>query len=460
MRVALALLVIVVATSAEAAPGARRGGGTTSDAGQAVTVDASGNAVLTGGFAGSANFGGGPLASAGWGDVLLAKYAPAGTHLWSKRLGGTKEDRGYTVAVDPRANCDGSGGTNCIVVAGVFRETGSFGGTALVSAGNGDIFLARYTATGVHLWSKRYGNIGEDVAYAVAVDPATGNIFLTGSFHNSITIEGVTLDSAFSNTDLFVAKFAPSGTGTWAKNFSNNSSDYGRAIALDSQGDVILAGSFAGSIDFGNGTGSKSSVGYEDVALAKLRGSDGVALWASRYGSTFNDIAYGVAVDGADNIAVTGSFQTTVSFGGTSFTANGTDIFIAKYAGSNGAHTWSRQCTGTYNDLKRGNAITTDSADNVIATGNFAGAVDFGTGALTAAGGTDTFVAKYTAAGVPDWSQRFGSLGASNTGTSIATDPTNDDILVTGFLQGTINASGQVLKSAGADDVFLLRLAP
>src|SRR5262249_17807764 len=118
----------------------------------AVATDASGNIVITGSLQGSADFGGGVLTSSGhYNDVFIAKYSSSGAHLWSKRFGSTGEDVGYGIAVDSSGN---------VLVTGYFQGTVDFGGGGLVSAGGADAFLAKYSPSGAHLWSKRFGGTG------------------------------------------------------------------------------------------------------------------------------------------------------------------------------------------------------------------------------------------------------------------------------------------------------------
>jgi hypothetical protein len=117
-----------------------RGFGSTSfDQSLGVAVDASGNVVVTGVFRDTVDFGGGPLTSAGIGDVFVAKYSASdGSHLWSRGFGSTSSAAGLGVAVD--ANGD-------VVVTGVFSDTVDFGGGPLTSAGIGDVFVAKYSAS-------------------------------------------------------------------------------------------------------------------------------------------------------------------------------------------------------------------------------------------------------------------------------------------------------------------------
>src|SRR5262249_12548524 len=104
----------------------RRMGGTNWDEASSLAVDAAGNVCVAGDFAGTADFGGGPLVSAGSFDGFLAKYSTAGTFLWANRVGGTSADMPTAVGVD-------SGGNPTLV--GYFAGTANFGGANLTSAG-------------------------------------------------------------------------------------------------------------------------------------------------------------------------------------------------------------------------------------------------------------------------------------------------------------------------------------
>jgi hypothetical protein len=102
----------------------------------------------------------------------------------------------------------------------------------------------------------------------------------------------------------------------------------------------------------------------------------------------------GVAADASGNVIVTGFFEGAADFGGdTLICAGGEDIFVAKYDAS-GAHQWSQRLGSTAGD--QGLAVAVDGSGDVIVTGRFEGTVDFGGGDLTSAGGSDIFVAKYS----------------------------------------------------------------
>jgi hypothetical protein len=162
-------------------------------------------------------------------------------------------------------------------------------------------------------------------------------------------------------------------------------------------------------------------------------------------------------VDGSGNIVMTGSFSGTVNFGGSSLTSLGSwDIIVAKYT-AGGGHVWSKRFGGTSLDAAYGVAI--DGSDNVALTGYFVGGVDFGGGTLTGGGSYDIFVAKLSSTGTHISSQGFGAQDA-DIGYGIATDPVTGEITTTGYFYGTINLDTATLVSAGLYDVFLLKISP
>ena len=215
----------------------RRAGSNQSDKGRRVATDPSGNLFVLGGFRGTADLGGGTLFSAGSDDVFLAKYDSDGNHLWGERFGGTQFDEGYGIAVDL---------TGHVVISGTFRDTINFGGGNLTSnAGSFDIFVARFDPGGNHVWSKRFGANGEDVGLSVAVDGAR-NAVVTGYFEASVNFGGGNLTSA-GGLDIFVAKFNPTnGSHLWSKRFGDSNNDIAWGVAVDGGGNAVVTGYFRG----------------------------------------------------------------------------------------------------------------------------------------------------------------------------------------------------------------------
>jgi hypothetical protein len=356
----------------------KRFGWTGTDTGQSVVFDASGNAIVTGGFEGTVDFGGGARSSAGLQDIFLAKYDADGNHLWSLRFGGAGSDSGRSVAVDGSGN---------IFVTGSFSGTVDFGGGSVISAGGTDIFLATYNANGSHLWSLHFGAANDDFATSVAVD-VSGNAFITGKFGGAVNFGGGARTSA-GGYDIFLAKYDAAGSHQWSNTFGGTSDDGGNSVAVDASGNALIAGEFGGAVNFGGG--ARTSAGGYDIFLAKYDAA-GSHQWSNTFGGTSDDGGNSVAVDASGNAFITGKFAGAVNFGGGARSSAGLqDIFLAKYNAA-GSHLWSKTYGGASDDV--GNSTAVDGSGNALVTGYFKGTADFGSVALLSAGLDDVFLTR------------------------------------------------------------------
>jgi hypothetical protein len=413
---------------------------------QSIATDGVGNVVLTGYFSGSVDFGGGPLwnTERGTFDTFVAKLDLAGTHLWSKRFGLGESQYAYSIATDSAGN---------IVLTGVLVGTADFGGGPLGSAGGNDVFVAKLSPTGSHLWSKRFGNVANQWGWSVSTDSA-GNIVLTGWFGGTIDFGGQLLSSA-EGSDIFVAKLDPAGNHLWSKSFGVGNDQYGRGIATDGAGNIVLTGDGfgIGSVDFGGGL--LACGGLTDIFVVKLDPAGG-HLWSKCFGDSTAQYSESIATDSAGNIVLTGAFEGTVDFGGQLLSSAGaTDIFVAKLDPM-GSQVWSKRFGDS--SYERGNDIATDSVGNVVVTGDFEGTIDFGGGPYSNVGGKDVCVVKLEPSGVHLWSNCFGD-SSHQQGQSVAVDGTGS-VFLAGSLDGSADFGGGLLSSEGSVDIFVAKLAP
>jgi hypothetical protein len=347
--------------------------------GTSITVDGAGNVLVTGAFSGTVDFGGGPLVSKGAQDVFVAKLDASGNHVWSKRFGDAADQISYGIAVDGKGN---------VLVTGAFSGSIDFGGGALNCGGFYDVFVAKLDASGNHVWSKTFGETGILSGISVAADSA-GNVLVIGHVSGSIDFGGGPLVAA--GTDAFVAKLDASGNHVWSKLFGDAADQHGQGIAADGAGNVLVTGAFSGSIDFGGGP--LVSKGAQDVFVAKLNAS-GNHVWSKRFGDAADQFSNGIAVDGKGNVLVTGAFSGSIDFGdGQYVTAGKEDVFVAKLDAVKGNHLWSKRFGDAADQI--GYGIAVDSANNVLVTGAFSGSADFGGVSLVSDGGEDIFVAKF-----------------------------------------------------------------
>jgi hypothetical protein len=402
--------------------------------------------------------------------VLNAPYLYAQDLEWASGAGGTGEDRGISVVSDSVGNS---------YVAGSFQGTATFGAgetneTMLVSAGDTDIFVAKFDGTGELLWAKKAGGLNGDDGKGISVDGA-GNSFVTGRFRGSATFGGgepneTTLVST-GEWETFVAKFDSNGALQWATQASANFSNEGNAIALDGSGALLVTGFFALSATFGPGEPNETELtgeGLQDIFVARFAG-DGSLVWAKSAGGTGEDQGLGIAVDDSGDGFVTGFFTIDATFGEgeTNETilngAGSNDIFIARYQGSDGSLVWAEAAIGS--ELNRGQAIALDGDGNSLVTGSFRGNAVFGDIAMggtiltSTNNSTDMFLAKYDIDGNFVWATWAGST-STDFGTGVAVDG-DGNVFVTGGFLGTMTFRGPGpmpnVMSAGIFDVFLAR---
>ncbi len=419
----------------------KRFGDASSQFARAVAVDTLGNSIVTGYFTGAVDFGGGALTSAGGYDIYLAKLAPTGAHVWSKRFGDVSEQTVQGVAVDRNGN---------VIIAGYFNGTVDFGGGTLTSAGLRDIFVAKFAPDGTHRWSKRFGDSNYQAANALAVD-SDGNVILAGVFMGTFDLGGGSLAGA-GGWDVFVAKLDSNGVHVWSDGFGDGNNQYAPAVAVDHANNVFVAGYFQGAVDFGGG--ALTSAGAEDVFLAKFT-SGGAHDWSKRFGDVSTDQqAWGVAIDGSGNAIIAGRFTGTMNFGGDPLSAGGgqPDIFVAKFT-SGGTHVWSKQFGDSY--AQSAWSVAVDPSDNVLIAGGFYMSVDFGGGALSSGGASDAFLAKLTPDGAHLWSKGFGDA-AYQEAQAVAADVAGNAFLA-GYFSGGMDLGGGRLDSAGNEDGFIAK---
>jgi hypothetical protein len=349
-------------------------GSTSSEVGNSIAVDSSGNVYTTGYFHGTADFDPGAgtanLTSAGSQDVFVSKLDSSGNFVWAKSFGGSSLDIGYSIAVDSSGN---------VYTLGIFRVTADFdpgaGTTNLTSAGINDLFVSKLNSSGALLWVKSFGGSSNEIGYSIAVD-SSGNVYTTGYFPGTVDFDpgaGTANLTSAGSDDGFVSKLDSSGNFVWAKSFGGSSSDSLKSITFDSSENIYTTGSFQGTVDFdpGAGTTNLTSAGGADVFVLRLSSTDDTEANSAPAAPTLNSVSAGdrrVTVTftaGANNGAVITDYE--YSLNGGAYISAGTTSSPFTITGLSGRTAYSvtikaRNSAGLSTASSSLSATTTDSS--------------------------------------------------------------------------------------------------
>ncbi len=254
----------------------------------------------------------------------------------------------------------------------------------------------------------------------------------------------------------------------WAHGTGGTGIDQGNAIAVDTFGNVLVAGDFNGSLDFDPGPGihTLTTMGV-DMLIAKYD-PNGNLMWAHAIGAAGVDAGTGIAVDDSGNVFVAGHFEQTVDFDpGPStfnFTALGGKDFVLLKLDPNGNFRWAKQF-GTVNQELRPD-IALDGYGNIHLAATFSGTMDCDPGPATLNlmsdnGSPDAFVVKLTSNGTLIWAKHWGGPG-SELVEGIALDSLGN-VCTTGTFDATADfdpGTGQAYLSPNGPfkDVFVSKL--
>jgi hypothetical protein len=386
--------------------------------------------------------------------VTVNNFSPyVGACVWSKSFGGTSGKSGIPRDI-PNPVRVAVGPDNSIVMAGYFSGSVNFGGVKFTSAGASDIFVAKYTAAGQHVWSKRFGATVSDQADAIAVDASTGDVVITGEFMSTVEFGGTSLTAVGASVDIFLVRLSSAnGAVQWAKRFGNSTGDFGKGLAIDNAGAITLTGYFEGTLNVGGS--DLVSAGLSDVLLAKFTGTGG-HVWSKRFGGPQTDKSVGVALDGSGNAIVAGEMAGTVDFGGGPLTSAGaSDIFVAKYNAA-GVHVFARLYGGA--NSQRPVSLVANASGQIALVGNFVGSVDFGTGIMVNTGEQDIFIAKLAADGDGLWSRSIGfpdDTIPTFSAWDVALDHDGNVLLASTVITGLNGQEGSIRKFASASGLNL-----
>ena len=238
--------------------------------GNGIVVDCEGDAYIVGTFEGTIEFL--PDITIDFGldgeQIYVAKIDTDGDWVWAQHGGGDEGPAaGCGIAIDCACN---------VYITGSITGTSTFGIiTVTPTNGGSNVVVAKLDFNGSWIWAKSAGSSASTQTAAkgraIEVD-CHGNIYITGTFDTDIRFGKIILDAIANSTDIFVAKLTAKCKWVFADSIgSSGDFDIGYDLALDCESNLLVAGSFSGSVRFGNfplsSGGSPPSV---DMFVAKL----------------------------------------------------------------------------------------------------------------------------------------------------------------------------------------------
>ncbi|MCU0530465.1 MAG: SBBP repeat-containing protein [Syntrophales bacterium] len=366
------------------------------------------------------------------------------------------------------------------------------------------------------LYIKQFGSDNYDYAMKTVTD-SDGNVYVAGMTMGAFSAPPpATPNTNSGSTDIFVAKFDPSGTLLWVSQFGSSTEDNIGGIALGSPSGFLtlyVTGWTKGVMPGGTQGWRNANAGTEgttDIFVAKIHPASGTVNWIKQYGTPGNDFANGIATDLSSMIYLAGS--TTGTFGSAD-TRSTPEAFLMRLNADGDRMGWAYQFnvasnpTGTAayavavesassfsnvfvtglvsgnlqgslfvakfsydfellatvtlggpnrgSDKDQGLAIAVDRSRNVIVAGSTQGNFE----GSTSSGADDIILAKFDRNLALLWTHQYGTEG-HETAHGVAVDA-EGSIYVTGVTEAS--ASGRGLDGQtplGGSDIFLSRLAP
>lgn len=349
-------------------------GGSGNDYGNAITVDAAGNAYVTGATY-STDFptteGFFRIASRGVENVFVAKLGPSGTELvYSTYFGGNGKASGLGIAADAAGNAYVTGftdSTNFPATAGAFQTA---------SRGFEDAFVTKLNSSGTALvYSSYLGGNGTDAGQGIAIDTG-GNAYVTGtSFSTNFPITEGAFQTAPGDGfyEAFVTKLSPTGASLVYSTYLGAGYDCGTSIAVDTAGNAYVTGTTASAqfpvtagafqTSYGGGSG--------DAFVTQLNAAGSALVYSTFLGGSGYDFGNGIAVDTAGNAYATGfagSADFPVSAGAFQTMSGGArNAFVTKLDPTGSMLVYSTYLGG--NTMDQGRAIAVDALGNAYVSG-------------------------------------------------------------------------------------------
>lgn len=286
-----------------------------------MTLDSNDNIYLVGRFEGTVDFDSSidvdEHTSNGSADIFLTKINADGSYGYTKTMGSSSSDWARDVTVDS---------SNNIYLTGTFRSTVDFdpgpGTDEYTSNGVYDIFLTKINSEGSYDGTTTIGGTNSESGAGLTFD-AQGNLYLAGEFRETVDFDPGPNSDEFTVVDaedLFITKFKADGSYAYTQTMGGVGYEEIANIVADSNDNIFIAGTFAGTNDEGpvdfnphEGTDEHTSNGREDIFFTKIN-ADGSYGYTATLGSGAWDHGHALAIDKNNNVYLAGDFSAALDF--------------------------------------------------------------------------------------------------------------------------------------------------
>ncbi len=385
---------------------------------------------------------------------------------WVKQVTGKSSDYCQSVDIDALGNVyvAGHSNTSPMIFPKADKDT-----IKIPGKGGIDAFIFKTDATGNTLWAKGFGSSKTENSNGITVDKH-GYVYATGIVGESLEFDPGNAGTQYQikgGNDIFLVKYDTAGKFIWAKGMGDTKADAGWSVTTDNWGNVYLAGSFTGTVDFNPGGTSKQLISSATNGFIAKYTPDGQLLWVSQVNGG-ESIAYSVAVDDEGAAYICGYFKSAVSLlpaqNTISLTAVGTqDMFIAKLD-SSGNFLWGTRLGGP--GAQNAYSIAIDTLKQVYIGGSFSDTLKpdgLPNVASFVAGKGDFFTARLSQDGKVNWIYSGG--GAENDyGEEVTVDEAGNVYLIgffsrtAYFTADTVNSKLVARGTGSSSDGYIVKL--
>ncbi|MCH8045296.1 MAG: tandem-95 repeat protein, partial [Planctomycetes bacterium] len=322
-------------------------------------------------------------------DVYLVKYTAEGALVWARLAPGTQAPdarRGFADSETLAITLDDD---NNVYATGALRSDATFGGdveTTLEANGASNIFITKHDSNGRFLWGHSLGGPSTvststrttDIGRDIKVD-GDGNVWVIGGYLGNVDFDPGPSESILLGGGGSESTFALKLNGDGEFLWAGTVAGQASAIEIAPNGNIVIGGRFGNGVDFDPGPAVVTPDGSGLSGYILTLTPSGDFVWVAGFGGDAQVFASDIGIDRDGNIYATGTFLPIADFdpGPGVVEVHGGGAFVTKFD-SEGQFRWVERLGSAHG--ANGRSITVDDSGTVYVLGDFEGILDFDPG--------------------------------------------------------------------------------